>query len=130
MASPIYAWPPPPTQPALTRVGLGPLEALNGEKRLAPLSQAEIKIKINRKLLGTKIIMEKSTTLLILPHIDWFAALKMYLSNPFFKVIFGATLPPAATSSCSVSLMNPGLPLEIQILLAVEGSAHFTSQSG
>lgn len=74
--------------------------------------------------------MEKSTTLLILPRIDWFAALKMYLSNAFFKVKFGAALPSAAPSSCSISLMTPGLPLEIQILLAVEGSAHFTSQSG
>ena len=77
-----------------------------------------------------KIIMQKSTTLLILPHTDWFAALKKYLSNPFFKVIYGATLLSTAPSSHSVSLINPGLPWQIQILLAVEDSAPFMSQSG
>lgn len=77
----------------------------------------------NENKLSCKIIMQKSTTLLIFPHIDWFAALKIYLSNPFLKVIYGATLLSTAPSSRSVSLINPCLPWRIQILLAVEDSA-------
>lgn len=48
----------------------------------------------------------------------------------FLKAIFGATLLSTPPSLGSKNLINPVLPLQMQILLTVESSAPFSSKIG